>query len=50
MKIGKFTAKSAAENGDVLFFDDIGCLLNYEHDHGEATKKYVHDYNCNEGV
>ncbi|EPZ39310.1 MULTISPECIES: nitrous oxide reductase accessory protein NosL [Anoxybacillus] len=49
-ELGKFTAKSATENGDVLFFDDIGCLFNYERDHGEAAKKYVRDYNTLEWI
>ncbi|KIQ94140.1 NosL [Anoxybacillus thermarum] len=49
-ELGKFTAKSATENGDVLFFDDIGCLFNYERDHNEAAKKYVRDYNTLEWI
>ncbi|KFZ42114.1 hypothetical protein CS060_06365 [Anoxybacillus flavithermus] len=49
-ELGKFTAKSVTENGDVLFFDDIGCLFNYERDHGEAAKKYVRDYNTFEWI
>jgi uncharacterized lipoprotein YehR (DUF1307 family) len=49
-ELGKFTAKSATENGDVLFFDDIGCLFNYERDHSETAKKYVRDYNTLEWI
>ncbi|AKS38405.1 hypothetical protein NP92_08340 [Anoxybacillus gonensis] len=49
-ELGKFTAKSVTENGDVLFFDDIGCLFNYKRDHGEAAKKYVRDYNTFEWI
>jgi copper chaperone NosL len=45
-ELGKFTAKLVKENGEVLFFDDAGCLLNYERDQSQkAIKKYVRDYN-----
>jgi copper chaperone NosL len=45
-ELGKFTAKLVKENGEVLFFDDVGCLLNYERDQSQkAIKKYVRDYN-----
>ncbi|ANB57431.1 nosL family protein [Anoxybacillus sp. B7M1] len=44
-ELGKFTAKLIKANGQVVFFDDIGCMLNYERDmKEEGAKKYVRDY------
>ncbi|RAK18401.1 NosL protein [Anoxybacillus vitaminiphilus] len=44
-EMGKFTAKLVKADGETLFFDDIGCMLNYERDmEVKNNKKYVRDY------
>lgn len=46
-EMGAFTAKAITADGETLFFDDAGCLLNYERDNEdvELKEKYVRDYN-----
>ncbi|WP_203362671.1 nitrous oxide reductase accessory protein NosL [Bacillus sp. REN10] len=44
--MGQFTAKMVTEDGETLFFDDIGCMLNYERDAEKPAKeRFVRDYN-----
>lgn len=51
-EMGAFTAKAITADGETLFFDDAGCLLNYERDNEdvELKDKYVRDYNSLEWV
>ncbi|MGM7635049.1 nitrous oxide reductase accessory protein NosL [Bacillus sp. Hm123] len=44
--MGQFTAKMVTEEGETLFFDDIGCMLNYERDTEKPAKeRFVRDFN-----
>ncbi|WP_338754556.1 hypothetical protein [Bacillus sp. FJAT-52991] len=44
--MGQFTAKIVTEDGETLFFDDIGCMLNYERDADKPAKEqFVRDFN-----
>ncbi|MBS4192177.1 nitrous oxide reductase accessory protein NosL [Bacillus sp. FJAT-49705] len=43
--MGVFTAQALNSKGENLFFDDSGCLLNYERKTGEKLdEKWVRDY------
>lgn len=46
--LGGFTAQAVDENGKNLFFDDAGCMLNYEREHKVKLDKYVRDYDSKE--
>ncbi|MDQ0215522.1 hypothetical protein J2S13_001940 [Oikeobacillus pervagus] len=49
--MGQFTAKLVTEDNETLFFDDVGCLLNYERDmEGKAKERYVRDYQSTDWV
>lgn len=41
---GVFSAQSVRENGEVVFYDDIGCLLNDEYVNKVENEKFVRDY------
>lgn len=44
-EMGVFSAQGIAQSGDRLFFDDIGCILNYDKKHNEElAKRWVRDY------
>lgn len=44
-EMGVFTAQAVTQSGETLYFDDIGCILNYDKQHnGELSKKWVRDY------
>lgn len=42
--MGAFTAQAVDEKGKNLFFDDAGCMLNYEREHDVTLDKYVRNY------
>lgn len=42
---GVFSAQAVREDGSVVFYDDIGCLLNDEYVNGTKNEKFVRDYN-----
>lgn len=44
-ELGVFTTQAIQEDGSVVFYDDIGCLLNDEHVHQTTNEKFVRDYN-----
>ena len=49
--MGVFTAQAINSEGNNLFFDDSGCLLNFERKTGEALKEmWVRDYITHEWV
>jgi len=41
---GVFSAQAIRENGEVVFYDDIGCLLNDEYVNNVENEKFVRDY------
>lgn len=41
---GVFSAQAVHENGEVVFYDDIGCLLNDEYVNKVENEKFVRDY------
>ena len=41
---GIFSAQAVRENGEIVFYDDIGCLLNDEYANGVENEKFVRDY------
>ncbi|GEK33539.1 nitrous oxide reductase accessory protein NosL [Kurthia sibirica] len=41
---GAFTAQAIDDQGKNLFFDDSGCMLNYEKKHKVTLDKYVRNY------
>ncbi|MBB6446677.1 nitrous oxide reductase accessory protein NosL [Bacillus benzoevorans] len=44
-KFGVFSAQGVTQDGKNVFFDDIGCLLNYERKNGEAlAAEWIRDY------
>jgi copper chaperone NosL len=44
-EMGVFSAQAITEQDEHLFFDDSGCILNYERKTGEElTEKWVRDY------
>ena len=42
---GVFAAQAVKADGSVVFYDDIGCLLNDEYVHNIQNEKFVRDYN-----
>lgn len=49
-KMGAFTAQAIDEKGKNLFFDDAGCMLNYERDHKVTLEKFVRDYDSKDWI
>lgn len=50
-EMGVFTAQAIDSEGKHLFFDDSGCMLNYERKTGEAlSEKWVRDYVTKEWI
>ena len=44
-EFGVFSAQGVTQDGENVFFDDIGCLLNYERKNGEALAVgWIRDY------
>lgn len=43
--LGIFSAQGRTAEGENLFFDDVGCMLNQERMDGIVLEKYVRDYN-----
>lgn len=43
-ELGAFTAQAVDKDGKNLFFDDAGCMLNYERKHDVTLDKYVRNY------
>ncbi|RUL51719.1 hypothetical protein EK386_11430 [Lysinibacillus antri] len=43
--MGMFSTKAIKKDGTVIFYDDIGCLLNDEVAKNETNEKYVRDFN-----
>lgn len=43
-EMGAFTAQAVDKDGKNLFFDDAGCMLNYERKHDVTLDKYVRNY------
>lgn len=41
---GVFSAQGIREDGEVVFYDDIGCLLNDEYINKVENEKFVRDY------
>ena len=41
---GIFSAQAVREDGQVVFYDDIGCLLNDEYKNKVENEKFVRDY------
>lgn len=41
---GVFSAQAVREDGSVVFYDDIGCLLNDEYANNSKNEKFVRDY------
>lgn len=46
--MGAFTAQAIDKDGNNLFFDDAGCMLNYEREHHVTLEKFVRDYDSKE--
>lgn len=44
-ELGVFAAQAVKADGSVVFYDDIGCLLNDEYVHNIQNEKFVRDYN-----
>ena len=49
-KLGAFTAQAIDGKGKNLFFDDAGCMLNYEREHNVTLEKFVRDYDSKEWI
>lgn len=51
-EMGAFTAKAVTDDNKTLYFDDAGCLFNYQRDNEAVVlvEKYVRDYNSLEWV
>ncbi|MFB6469165.1 nitrous oxide reductase accessory protein NosL [Cytobacillus sp. Hz8] len=50
-KMGVFTAQAVNKDGKNIFFDDSGCLLNYERKTGEQLKnQWVKDYESSKWI
>lgn len=44
-EMGVFTGQGITKSGETVFFDDVGCILNYERATGEELKiQWVRDY------
>ncbi len=48
--LGIFSAQGRTAEGENLFFDDVGCMLNQERMDGIVLEKYVRDYNTEEWI
>ncbi|WLR41227.1 nitrous oxide reductase accessory protein NosL [Bacillus carboniphilus] len=48
--MGVFSAQGITSEGNSLFFDDIGCMLNQERMDKITLEKYVRDYNTDEWI
>lgn len=48
--LGIFSAQGITAEGENLFFDDVGCMLNQERMDGIVLEKYVRDYNSEEWI
>jgi copper chaperone NosL len=49
--MGVFTAQAKTKDGEYVFFDDSGCLLNYQRrDEVEYEEKWVRDYVTSEWI
>lgn len=44
-EMGVFSAQAIKADGSIVFYDDIGCLLNAEFANVEVNEKFVRDYN-----
>ena len=44
-EMGVFSAQAIKADGSIVFYDDIGCLLNAEFANVEVNDKFVRDYN-----
>ena len=44
-EMGAFSAQAIKADGSIVFYDDIGCLLNAEFANVEVNEKFVRDYN-----
>lgn len=49
-EMGAFTAQAIDDKGKNLFFDDAGCMLNYERDHDVTLEKFVRDFDSKEWI
>ncbi|MCZ8538344.1 nitrous oxide reductase accessory protein NosL [Paenisporosarcina quisquiliarum] len=49
-ELGMFSAQGRTAEGENLFFDDVGCMLNQERMDEIVLEKYVRDYDTNEWV
>lgn len=51
-EMGAFTVKAVTDDNKTLYFDDAGCLFNYQRDNEAVVlaEKYVRDYNSLEWV
>ncbi len=50
-EMGAHTAQMVTKDGEHLYFDDIGCLLNHEHESGEEpSASWVRDYTTKEWI
>lgn len=48
--LGVFSAQGISAEGETLFFDDVGCMLNQERMDDTVFEKYVRDYNSTEWI
>ena len=48
--LGIFSAQGLTAEGENLFFDDVGCMLNQERMDGIVLEKYVRDYTSEEWI
>lgn len=44
-EMGVFSAQAIKADGSLVFYDDIGCLINDEISNDEENEKFVRDYN-----
>ncbi len=50
-EMGAFTAQAVTESGERVYFDDSGCLLNYERQQDiEYVASWVRDYETNDWI
>lgn len=51
-EMGEFSAQATTADGEVLFFDDAGCLVNFENDNEDVklTERLVRDFDTKEWV
>lgn len=48
--LGVFSAQGISTEGETLFFDDVGCMLNQERMDDTVFEKYVRDYNSTKWI